>query len=274
MTLFDLKKLLLERENNLEDPYLEIRVLLAHLGISEINQIAYPGMTVDDETICKAVSLFNRRISGTPMAYITHSKEFYGHTFYVDENVLIPRPDTELLVDLALKKYSGGTILDLCTGSGAVAASVSYALGKSVSFSDISPSALEIAEKNYREVTGEEGEGRLGDLFTPWKGEKFSLIVTNPPYLTESWYRETTEEVKKEPVNALISDLVDGLGIIKKIVLTSPQVLDKNGTLLIECDYRQTKALQKMMEENGFKDVGIEKDLAGRERVVYGEYRG
>ena len=278
MKLGELKKELLGVDNTLEDPYLEVRVLLSHLGISEIDQIAYPEKEIDERTAAEAIELFAKRVRGTPMAYITETKEFYGHTFHVDESVLIPRPDTEILVEKAVeiyrKKRYRGKILDLCTGSGAIAASVAFALKKSVCYSDISPKALKTAQRNYKEITGEKGDARPGDLFTPWTGEKFSLIATNPPYLTDKWYEETEESVKKEPENAFLGFGDDGLDIIKKIVQASPQVLEKNGTLLIECDYRQTGKVRTLMSQNGFSDIGTAKDLGGRERVVYGEYKG
>ncbi len=278
MKLGELKRKLLEKENTLEDPYLEVRVLLSYLGINAVDQIAYPGKEIDEDTAEKAITLFEKRIHGTPMAYITETKEFYGHTFHVDESVLIPRPDTEILVEKAIETYRKknyrGKILDLCTGSGAVAASIASALNRSVCYSDISEDALRVAERNYLAITGEKGDARKGDLFTPWKGEKFSLIATNPPYLTHKWYEETEESVKKEPEGAFLGYGDDGLDIIKKIVSASPQVLEKNGTLLIECDYRQTEPVRRIMSKNGFSDIETAKDLGGRERVVYGEYKG
>ncbi len=278
MTLSHLKEELLEMENTLPDPRLEVRVLLSHLGISIIDQIAHGGMEIDIAAADKAKALFEKRIKGTPMAYITNEKEFYGHTFYVDESVLIPRPDTEVLVEKAVQTYReknySGKILDLCTGSGAVAASLAYELKKSVCYSDISHGALITAKRNYLNITGEEGDGREGDLFDPWTGERFSLIATNPPYLTSLWYEETEESVRREPVSAFLGFGDDGLDMIKKIVSTSPQVLEKNGTLLIECDYRQVGTLESILEENGFGDIMTARDLAGRERVVYGEYKG
>ncbi len=279
MTLRELRRTLLSRENTLENPCLEVRVLLSYLGISVTEQITSPERPVAPETAEKAITLFEKRINGTPMAYITGEKEFYGHTFHVDESVLIPRPDTEILVEKAVETYRRknytGHILDLCTGSGAVASSVSYALGVDVAFSDISSAALKTAEENYSEITGRTAfDSRLGDLFEPWKGERFSLIATNPPYLTREWYDETEKSVKKEPEAAFIGFGDDGLDIIKKIVLTSPQVLEKNGTLLIECDYRQAGTLASFMVDNGFVNVETARDLGGLERVVYGEYEG
>lgn len=276
MTLGELKELLLSFDNSLEDPFLEIRVLLSYLGMSEIEQITERNKILNPDFVDKAILLFKKRINGTPMAYITHSKEFYGHSFYVDERVLIPRPDTEILVEKAIEEYKShayrGKILDICTGSGAVGASVAYALNKDVSFSDLSPEALEIAKRNYFTITGKKGDGRLGSLFEPWKGEKFSLITANPPYLTQSWYMETERDVKSEPVMALVSDSGDGMDIIREIVSTSGEYLEEKGMLLIECDYRQTEPLSALLKESGFSNVKTEKDLGGRERIVYGEY--
>ncbi len=278
MTIGELKKKLLEKGGKLENPFLEIRILLSYLGIDEKAQIVHRDEEVDEATAREAVRLYEKRISGTPMAYITRTKEFYGHTFHVDESVLIPRPDTEILVEKAVEEYRKrgyrGKILDLCCGSGAIAASIACELSKDVFFSDISESALATAERNYREITGLAPHSRKGDLLEPWKGEEFSLIATNPPYLTRKWYEETEESVRKEPVNAFLGYGDDGLCIIKKIVLASPQVLEKNGTLLIECDYRQAKAVSVLLEENGFTGVKRERDLRGLERVVYGEYEG
>lgn len=276
MTLGELKELLFSYDNSLEDPYLEVRVLLSYLGIGEIEQITGRSKELSPDFVDRAVLLFKKRIDGTPMAYITHSKEFYGHNFYVDESVLIPRPDTEILVEKAVEEYRkhayDGKILDICTGSGAVAASVAHALGRDVSFSDLSPGALKIAEKNYLLITGRKGDGRLGSLFEPWKGEKFSLITANPPYLNKSWYIETERDVKSEPLMALVSDSGDGMDIIREIVSASTEYLEEKGMLLIECDYRQTEPLSALLKESGFRNVKTEKDLGGRERIVYGEY--
>ncbi len=276
MTLGELKELLLSFDNSLEDPFLEVRVLLSYLGMSEIEQITERNKVLTPDFVDKATVLFKKRINGTPMAYITHSKEFYGHSFYVDERVLIPRPDTEILVERAVEEYRShgysGKILDICTGSGAIAASVAYALGRDVSFSDLSQEALTIAKRNYFTITGKKGDGRPGSLFEPWKGEKFALITANPPYLTQSWYMETERDVKSEPVMAIVSDGGDGMDIIRGIVSDAGDYLEEKGMLLIECDYRQTEPLSALLKENGFSDVKTEKDLGGRERIVYGEY--
>ena len=278
MRLFELKDRMLEIANLLEDPFLEVRVILSYLGFSPIDQITKRDEIVSEDRVKKAINAIKKRANGTPLAYITHEKEFYGHSFYVDENVLIPRPDTEIIVEKAIEEYKRnsykGKILDLCSGSGAIASSISFALDKDVYFSDISPFALAIGKENYERITKRKAHCRLGDLFSPWEDEKFSLIATNPPYLTDSWYKDVAIEVKKEPQIALIGFGRDGLDIIKKIISSSVYHLEKNGTLLIECDYRQANDISSLMERNGFLDTRIAKDLAGKDRVVYGIYKG
>lgn len=278
MRLFELKDRMLEIANLLEDPFLEVRVILSYLGFSPIDQITKRDEIVSEDRVKKAINAIEKRANGTPLAYITHEKEFYGHSFYVDENVLIPRPDTEIIVEKAIEEYKRnsykGKILDLCSGSGAIASSISFALDKDVYFSDISPFALAIGKENYERITKRKAHCRLGDLFSPWEDEKFSLIATNPPYLTDSWYKDAAIEVKKEPQIALIGFGRDGLDIIKKIISSSVYHLEKNGTLLIECDYRQANDISSLMERNGFLDTRIAKDLAGKDRVVYGIYKG
>ncbi len=130
--------------------------------------------------------------------------------------------------------------------------------------------ALEIAKYNYQNIIGEEPNARLGSLFSPWKGNKFDIIATNPPYLTDLWYEETAIEVKKEPKLALIGFDEDGLGIIRKIIDFAPNYLNKDGYLLIEVDYRQIEICAKLLSSKGFNDIGILKDLSGKDRVVYG----
>ena len=278
MTLFELKRKLIEIGNDLEDPMLEARVLLSFLGFSPLKQITDKNEEVSQKTADEATSMMKKRASGYPMAYITGVKEFWGMEFKVNDNVLIPRPDTETLVDVAVDLYIEnnlqGKILDLCTGSGAVATSIAKELGKDVKLSDISPSAAETAKENYERLIGRTADIRVGDLFEKWKGCKFSLIVSNPPYLTDTWCNEVDEEVKKEPRLALYGFDEDGLGIIRRIIADSGKFLEKGGYIALECDYRQCSTLAKLLETEGYSGVNIKKDLAGKDRVVYGKYNG
>lgn len=278
MTLFELKRKLIEIGKNLEDPMLEARVLLSFLGFSTLKQITDKNEEVSQKTADEATFMMEKRASGYPMAYITGVKEFWGMEFKVNDNVLIPRPDTETLVEVAVDLYIEnnlqGKILDLCTGSGAVATAIAKELEKDVKLSDISPSAAETAKENYERLIGRTADIRVGDLFEKWEGCKFSLIVSNPPYLTDTWCNEVDEEVKKEPRLALYGFDEDGLGIIRRIIADSGKFLEKGGYIALECDYRQCSTLAKLLETEGYSGVNIKKDLAGKDRVVYGKYNG
>ena len=269
MILSQLRKELLSRIDQVDA---RIIVRLA-TGLDDIHQITESGMEISEEMYNKAITLLEERLSGIPMAYIMGEKEFYGHTFHVTPAVLIPRPDTETLVETAIKlskQFRNPRILDLCTGSGAIGTSIAYELGCDVSISDISEDALKIAKENYKRITGKTPEARLGDLFEPWRGEIFDIIATNPPYLTEKWYEETEISVKTEPVGAFLGGGDDGLTLIRKIIEQSHDFLTPNGYLAIECDYRQIEIWGSLLKINGFTDINTVKDLGDKERVIYG----
>ncbi|MGN1189954.1 MAG: peptide chain release factor N(5)-glutamine methyltransferase [Candidatus Ornithospirochaeta sp.] len=278
MTLFELKRKLIEIGEGLEDPMLEARVILSYLGFSPIDQIINKDMPVSPDIKNKALAMMEKRASGYPMAYITGTKEFWGMEFKVNENVLIPRPDTETLVETAITLYKEnnmkGDVMDLCTGSGAIATALSVELDRDIKMGDISPLAAEVAKENYERLTKRKADIRVGDLFDKWEGSKFSLIVSNPPYLTEKWCEEVEEDVKKEPKLALFGYDDDGLGIIRRIIKESGKFLDKEGYIALECDYRQCSILSLLLETEGYSSVNIKKDLAGKDRVVYGKYNG
>ena len=269
MRLSELRRELLSRTEAVDA---RIIISLA-TGLDDIHQITESGKEITEEEKEKAFSLLEKRLSGVPMAYITGEKEFYGHVFKVNHATLIPRPDTETIVERALeiaRTIKNPKILDLCTGSGAIGTAISHALSIPVALSDISPQALEIARENYRRNTGTDADARLGSLFEPWEGESFDIIASNPPYLTESWYEETERDVKREPRIAFIGGGDDGLDIIRAIVRTSIPHLHEGGYLLIECDYRQMDICANIFHHAGFSYIQIRKDLAGKERVIYG----
>ncbi len=274
MRLQELKEELLRISQALPNPSLETSIIIEKAtGIDKIHQLTEREKEIPSKEADLCIALIKKRASGYPMAYITGEKEFYGHTFKVTEDTLIPRPDTETIVEETIKlakKFNNPTILDLCTGSGAIATSIAYALDVDVYFSDISEKALEVAKSNYEAITEKKAEARLGDLLSPWKGYSFDIIASNPPYLTEKWWKETAEDVKKEPALALISDNNDGLDIIRRIIDESADYLKKGGYLLLEGDYRQMESCARILSNSGFTDVNIVKDLAGKNRVVYG----
>ncbi len=274
MRLKELKAELIQKASALPSPALEASIIIEEAAsVDRIHQITDAESEIPDAAAERCIALMDKRISGIPMAYITGKKEFYGMEFRVTPDTLIPRPDTETIVSKAIEIaecYGCRRILDLCTGSGAIAASVAVSLGTDVSFSDISEPALAVAAENYERLTGRRGDGRLGSLFEPWAGERFDMIITNPPYLTEKWWDETDKDVKAEPVIALISDSADGLDIIRRIIKESTEHLNDGGFLLIEGDYRQMDICVRILTSAGFTDTGIVSDLAGKARVAYG----
>ena len=269
MRLRDLKCTLMHTLDPL-DARIIIRIAT---GLDDIGQLMDPDRELEEEEVQKALALSQKRLEGTPMAYLMQEKEFYGLPFYVDEDVLIPRPDTETLVDIAIKlsaSFSKPRILDLCTGSGAVGTAIAHTLSIPVAISDISPAALEIAKRNYGKNTGMDPDARLGSLFDPWKDERFDIIVSNPPYLTELWYEETEKDVKREPAAAFLGGGEDGLDLIREIARKAPEHLGKDGVLALECDFRQIESCGRILRNEGFSSIAVEKDAAGKERVIYG----
>ncbi len=222
-------------------------------------------------------SLIERRCESEPVAYLLGEREFFGRSFKISPAVLVPRSDTETLVGAALERLPlsrPAKILDLCCGSGCIGITLALEReGVDLTLSDVSPEALEVARENNRVLWG--GRARLleGNLFDPLEGEKFSLIVTNPPYLTDSWYNECSAEVKREPSLALLGGEEDGLSLIREIIREAPRFLEDGGSLLIECDWRQHQVVLDLLEERGFKELASYSDLAPLWRVVGGTYR-
>lgn len=254
-------------------PLLEARILLEHaLSCDRLSLIKKGGTEIDPDDAERFMLLVSQRLSGRPISYITGHKEFMGLDFYVNENVLIPRPDTETLAEYAI-----GTgkrrILDIGTGSGALAVSLAKLVeGSLVSAVDISPRALSVAEKNARENGAAVRFSRLDILSEKIPGE-YDLIVSNPPYIKDSVIPTLDTTVKDfEPLLAL-SGGDDGLKFYREITKKAPAALCDGGILAFEIGYDQGEAVSRIMAE-GFKDIKIIKDLAGCDRVVAGEKKG
>ena len=223
----------------------------------------------------KVINYADKIKNGYPLQYITNSQEFMGLTFYVDDNVLIPQPDTENLVIVAINKIENKNheeisktnkekikILDLCTGSGAIAVSIKSILKEKVEIiaSDISKKAIEVARKNAKKHNVQI-KFICSDMFEKIN-EKFDLIVTNPPYIRSKEIKLLPEEVQKEPNIALDGGL-DGLEYYRLIRKSVKNYLKENGTLMMEIGYDQKEDVQKMFE--GSKCI---KDMENRDRVI------
>lgn len=211
--------------------------------------------------------------SGKPIQYITHNQEFMKLNFYVDENVLIPQPDTEILVEEVLSicdnKDLNYNILDMCTGSGAIGISVAkYIQNSKVLMADISNKALKIAEKNtIKNDVKNKCKFIKSDMFVNIK-EKFDIIVSNPPYIKTEVISILDKEVKSEPIIALDGGK-DGLEFYKIIANNAWKCLIKNGVLALEIGYDQKDDVINLLQQIGkYKDIYSKKDLSGNDRIV------
>lgn len=206
--------------------------------------------------------------NGYPIQYITHQQEFMKLDFYVDDNVLIPQPDTEILVEEAIKRCNGNEkILDLCTGSGAIAISLAVNIDRAkITASDISKKALEIAEKNA--VRNNVKVNFIeSNLFEKIEG-KFNIIVSNPPYIESKVIDELSKDVQCEPKLALDGG-EDGLDFYRKIVIEAPRFLKDKGHLIMEIGFDQKKKVMELLNKTQkFENIECVKDLSGNDRVI------
>ncbi|MDM5179301.1 peptide chain release factor N(5)-glutamine methyltransferase [Massilia sp. DJPM01] len=256
------------------DP-LENRILACHaLGITRIGLITQSERVLTAPEAATLGALVERRLQGEPIAYIVGRREFYGLDFAVSEAVLIPRPDTELLVELALERLPvRGRMLDMGTGSGAIAVAVAHTRPDAgVTALDVSAAALEVARANA-------GANRAAvrfvhsDWFAAIEGESFDLIVSNPPYIADGDVHLGQGDLRFEPVGAL-TDHADGLSALRTIVAGAPRHLAPQGWLLMEHGYDQAAQVRALLAGGGYTGVQSWRDLSGIERVSGGKAAG
>lgn len=251
---------------------IEVQCLLqALLQVNRAYLLTHPEQQLDSEQQARYATLFERRLSGEPVAYILGEREFYGLNFKVTPATLIPRPDTELLVELALALIPQlGRVLDLGTGSGAIALSIAHARPNvEVTAVDASPDALEVAHDNARRLNIGNARFIQSDWFSALAGERFDLIVSNPPYIAAADAHLGQGDVRFEPRAALASG-ADGLDDVRRIVADAKAYLNDGGWLLFEHGYDQAKQARTLLQQAGFNEVFSAHDLAGIERVTGG----
>ena len=252
---------------------LDANLLLSHVtSLSKVMLIAHDEDELSKEQEDKFFSLINKRKTGYPIAYILGYKEFFGLRLKVTEDTLIPRPDTETLVEKALAFNPQGKVLDLGTGTGAIILALKSELKASIDAYavDLSKKALEVASFNSQKlnlpVTFIQSNwfSKLGDL-------KFSMIVSNPPYIQKDDIYLTQTSLPFEPIQALTSD-DDGLLDIKLICKEAKDHLENGAPLLIEHGFNQGEKVRAIFTEQGYKNVATIKDLGGNDRVTFGSF--
>jgi release factor glutamine methyltransferase len=268
----------------IKTPGLDASLLLAHVLKTNRTKLMARGTDRLSEKECALFcDLLERRANGECTAYIIEKKEFRGLEFEVNRSVLVPRPETETLVETAIeiiqqntRHNSVVTILDLCTGSGAVAVSLKHEMPScEITATDISSDALNTAIHNAKKLL----DGNLinffqGDLYEALPCSPpvpYSLIVSNPPYISSEEIQTLSAEAQNEPRLALDGG-ASGLEIIKRIIDKAPGYLQQNGYLLLEADPRQMEQITILLDKKGFKDIQLYKDLGGQSRVIGGRF--
>jgi release factor glutamine methyltransferase len=255
---------------------LEAQLLLAHvLHCSRVQLYTGFDKPLAEPELAGYRDLIKRRLGGESVAYLLGEQEFWGLPFYVDGSVLVPRPDTETVIEVAraLRPDPAAPcrVLDLCTGSGAIAISLAKELpGAQVVATEVSPEAAAVARRNAeRNGLAERVEIRVGDLFAPVAGERFDLIAANPPYIATAVLATLAAEVRKEPPLALDGG-PDGLAFYDRICAAAPAHLAPGGAIVLEHGYDQADAVRARLEAAGFLRVTLVHDLGKNPRVTSG----
>jgi len=257
-------------------PALENRILLAHVtGLSRVQLITQSERQLSDDEAARLANLVTRRVDGEPIAYLVGRREFFGLDFLVNDAVLIPRPDTELLVELAIERLpQGGALLDMGTGSGAIAVSIAHARADArVAALDASSAALDVARANAA-AHGVSVRFLESDWFAALGAdERFDVIASNPPYIAAGDAHLAQGDLRFEPTGAL-TDGADGLSALRTIIDGAPRHLVARGWLLLEHGYDQAAAVRDLLAGAGYADVQSWRDLAGIERASGGRLPG
>ncbi len=257
-------------------PRLTAELLLAHaLGCDRVRLYLDFDKPLGDPELARYRELVKRRAGGEPTAYLTGAREFFGHRLAVDPRVLIPRPETEQVVELALPALpEGGSALDLGTGSGALAIALALARpGASVTAVDLSPEALEVARANAAAL-GATVTFLAGDLYGPVAaGLRFDVIVSNPPYVPSGELPGLQREVRREPRLALDGG-ADGLDLLRRVVAGAPARLEAGGLLVMEMHESHLESLPALCRAAGFASAEARRDLAGLPRLTLARMAG
>ncbi|MGZ8256156.1 MAG: peptide chain release factor N(5)-glutamine methyltransferase [Gallionella sp.] len=253
---------------------IEVQCLLqAVLEVNRAYLFAHPERILSDAESLRYQALFTRRLDGEPIAYLLGEREFFGLNFKVTSATLIPRPDTELLVEQALGEIPANLacrVLDMGTGSGAIALSLAHARPQAQVWAvDFSEAALAIARENQHALQLTNVTLLHSDWFAALDQQRFDVIVANPPYIASDDAHLTQGDVRFEPITALTAG-ADGLDDIRRISSAAMQHLNPHGCLMLEHGYNQAAQVREILQQAGFGEVFSARDLAGIERVTGG----
>ncbi len=257
-----------------ESHSLEAEVLLAHaLGKPRSHLFTWPEETVSAEILQDYASMIHARREGQPIAYLTGEREFWSMELKVSPATLIPRPETELLVEQALQRIpeqAAWQLLDLGTGSGAIALALARERPRcKVTATDICQAALAIAEENARNH-----EASICFIQSEWfsalPGQRFDMIVSNPPYIADQDPHLQQGDVRFEPAQALVAG-PDGLDAYRAILASASDYLNAEGWLILEHGYNQAEAVQQLLESYNFQNISSLQDMAGQHRLTLGQ---
>lgn len=293
MTIGKLKEIGKKQLKNLEDGNIKAHILLGFiLNMSNSELVIYENKSVDEQDVNAYLQYLNEVKEGYPVQYITHNQAFMGLDFYVDENVLIPQSDTEILVEEAIRVINEKNtniakdinkrekvidaqeinqeeynVLDLCTGSGAIAISIAKYTNAKVYASDVSNEALNVARKNAKKHETNI-EFINSDMFNNIEKNDFDIIVSNPPYIEKSTIPLLDKEVQSEPQIALDGG-DDGLDFYRIISEQAYRFLKKDGSIMLEIGYNQKNSVSELLAQNEhYSNIECIKDLAGNDRVI------
>ncbi len=263
-------------EKGVESPRLDAEVLLGHvLKRERIHLYVHFDEPLEKGELAAYRELIKQRVQHVPVAYLIGSREFMGLSFRVNPAVLIPRPETEFLVQAAIERLRNRqgecSFADIGTGSGAVCLSVlHYVPGARAETVDLSEAARKVAEENA-ELLGVSGRitFHTGDLLAPLKGKRFHGILSNPPYIPDGDIAGLQADVREAEPRMALAGGTDGLDFYRRLAAEAAEYLEEDGFLAVELGIRQAEPVRQMMEENGkFTGIEIQKDLAGIERVL------
>ena len=261
------------RKSGVEEAALDAWYILEKVsGINRVEYFLHSEDEIDNNKVEEFLRLIERRSERIPLSYVIGTRDFMGFTFKVNENVLIPEQETELLVEAVIKYCKGKTVLDMCTGSGCIAISISL-LGEPdiVVASDISDKALEVAKKNAELLKASKVKFVKGDLFENITGS-FDIIVSNPPYIETHIIEKLEPEVRDYIPRLALDGDKDGLKFYKNITKKTIKYLNKNARIFYEIGYNQSEAVADILLENGFGEIKIIKDFSGLDRIVTAKF--